>query len=81
MKYHYPIHGLSWTNGIGAPAGIYWLGGEAVIAAHGSSAEDHLLGLGAILVATLRFDGAALECTHAHRPIERVRPAQLMVFT
>jgi hypothetical protein len=80
-KFEYPIHGLSWTAGCGAPAGIYWLGGRSIIAAHGSSAEGHLIELGAILMATLRFDGPAYDCSHAGRRVQRVQALQWIQFT
>ena len=55
-KYEYPIHGINWTAGIGRPTGIYWLDGDSVFAVHGSRAEERVLELGGILIATLRFD-------------------------
>ena len=55
-KYEYPIHGINWTAGIGRPTGIYWLDGHSVFAVHGSLAEERVLELGGILIATLRFD-------------------------
>ena len=57
-KYEYPIHGINWTAGIGRPTGIYWLDGDSVFAVHGSLAEERVLELGGILVATLRFDSS-----------------------
>jgi hypothetical protein len=77
-EYEYPIHGLNWTAGIGQPAGIYWLNGACVIAAHHSAAEQYLLQIGAILVATLRFDADPLERSHAGRPIQKVEPRELV---
>ncbi len=79
-KYEYPIHGINWTSGLGQPAGIYWLEGESVIAAHGSQAEDYLLEMGAILVATLRFDGDPFERSHAGRRVQRVPAMHLVLF-
>ncbi len=70
--YDYPIFGINWTGGIGQPAGIYWLDGHTILAAHGSVAEDHLLDQGAILVATLRFDACIFERSHAGRVVDRV---------
>lgn len=78
--YEYPIFGINWTGGIGRPAGIYWLNGSTRMAAHGSPAEDYLLGLGAILVATLRFDGDPFERSYAGRQVEPVRAWQLVQF-
>jgi hypothetical protein len=77
-EYEYPIHGLNWTAGVGQPAGIYWLDGECVIAAHHSHAEQYLLTIGAILVATLRFDPDPLERRHAGRHIQKVEPRELV---
>jgi len=79
-KYEYPIQGINWTAGIGRPAGIYWLGGDSIIAAHGSQAEDYLVEQGAILMGTLRFDSDPLERSHPGRRVQRVRAAQLIAF-
>lgn len=70
--YEYPIFGINWTAGIGRPAGMYWLVGRTVLAAHGSFAEDRLISAGAILVGTLRFDACPLERSHAGRVVDRV---------
>ena len=78
-KYAYPIHDINWTGGLGQPAGIYWLGGRSVIAAHGSAAEDRLLDLGAILMATLRFDGGVYERSFADRPVSPVGARHLVL--
>jgi hypothetical protein len=77
-KYEYPIHGLNWTSGVGQPAGVYWLDGECIIAAHWSDAEQYLLGVGAILVATLRFGPDPLERSHAGRCVQKVEPRELI---
>lgn len=77
-EYEYPIDGLNWTAGLGRPAGIYWLNGESVIAAHHSPAEAYLLAMGGILIATLRFDPDPTEKSHRGRTVERVRPRQLI---
>jgi hypothetical protein len=79
-KYEYPIYGINWTGGIGRPAGIYWLDGRSVMAAHGSAAEDRLLDQGAILVGTLRFDGQLGEQYHAARSVRRVNALTLAMF-
>jgi hypothetical protein len=63
---------------VGRPAGIYWLEGRSVIATHGTRAEEHLLELGAVLVATLCFNGDALERSHRGRPVDRLAPWQLI---
>lgn len=73
-KYEYPIYGVNWTGGIGRPAGMYWLDGDIVIAAHGSPAEADLIARGGILAATLRFDSSPLERTHRGRTVEALRP-------
>lgn len=65
---------INWTAGVGRPAGIYWLGGRCVMAAHGSQAEARLLGFGAVLVATLRFDPDPVERVHRRGAVERVEP-------
>jgi hypothetical protein len=43
--------------GMGAPAGIFLLAGEYHVAAYTSRTEARLRGRGALLIATLRFDG------------------------
>lgn len=43
--------------GMGAPAGIFLLAGEYHVAAYTSRAEARLVERGALLIATLRFDG------------------------
>jgi hypothetical protein len=63
---------INWTAGVGQPAGIFWLGGRCVMAAHDSAAEQRLLDLGAILVATLRFDADPLERVHRTGTVERI---------
>lgn len=73
-KYEHPVDDINWTAGVGQPAGIYWLEGRSVIAGHGTRAESRLLDLGAILIATLRFDPDPLERSHPGRVIERVDP-------
>lgn len=72
-KYEYPIDDINWTTGVGRPAGVYWLAGRSIIAAHDSAAESVLLEQGAILIATLRFDRDPLETVHRDGSIERVR--------
>lgn len=69
-EYEHPIDDINWTVGVGQPAGVYWLDGRSVIAAHDSPAEDVLIGRGAILIATLRFDRDPLESLHPGRPVE-----------
>ena len=72
-KYEYPIHGINWTAGIGRPTGIYWLDGDSVFAVHGSRAEERVLELGGILVATLRFDSTVYsDGRHAGGRVVRV---------
>jgi hypothetical protein len=71
-KYEHPIDDINWTIGVGRPAGVYWLDGLSVIAAHDSAAEAALLERGAILIATLRFDRDPLESLHHGRTVERV---------
>lgn len=66
---------INWTAGVGRPAGVYWLDGRTVIAAHQSPAEENLVGRGAVLVATLRFDADPRERVHRHGTVERMRPA------
>lgn len=62
---------INWTAGVGQPAGIFWLGGRCVMAAHDSAAEERLLDLGAVLVGTLRFDADPLETVHRRGMVER----------
>lgn len=63
---------INWTAGVGRPAGIFWLGGRCVMAAHDSAAEERLLELGAVLVGTLRFDADPLETVHRTGQVERM---------
>ncbi|HSJ08824.1 MAG TPA: hypothetical protein VK928_02895 [Longimicrobiales bacterium] len=66
---------INWTAGVGRPAGVYWIDGRSVIAAHGSPAEDHLVDQGAVLVATLLFEPDPRERVHRRGRVERVRAA------
>ncbi|HSJ24236.1 MAG TPA: hypothetical protein VK929_06195 [Longimicrobiales bacterium] len=70
--FEYEHHEINWTAGVGQPAGVYWLHGRSIIVAHESPGEERLLAAGAVLVATLRFDGDPLDASHRHRPVERV---------
>lgn len=63
---------INWTAGVGQPAGIFWLGGRCVMAAHESAAEERLLGLGAVLVGTLRFGADPVETVHRRGTVERM---------
>ena len=63
-KYEHPVDDINWTAGVGQPAGVYWLDGRSVIAAHDSAAESALVDRGAILIATLRFGRDPLETRH-----------------
>lgn len=76
-QYEHPIYGINWTAGIGRPTGIYWLDGASLFAVHGSLAEDELVARGAILMATLRFDGDPLEQSHRGRTVDTV-PAHML---
>lgn len=77
-KYEFPVHDINWTTGAGKPAGVYWLEGRSVIAAHDSAAERALLEIGAILIATLRFEPDPLETTQRGRTVDRVHAPQLV---
>ena len=63
---------INWTAGVGRPAGIFWLDGTVVMAAHGSAAEDRLLERGAFPVATLRYDPDPRERVQRDATVERV---------
>ena len=63
---------INWTAGAGQPAGIFWLGGRCVMATHGTAAEERLLDLGAVPVATLRFDDDPIETVHRTGRVERM---------
>lgn len=73
----YEHHEINWTVGVGRPAGVYWLEGRSVIAAHESPGEERLLAQGAVLVATLRFDRDPLDASHGGRAVERVSPRRI----
>lgn len=64
---------VSRTIGVGQPAGIFWLAGRIMMAGHDTAAEDRLLGMGAVLVGTLRFDADPLETVHRTGVVERMR--------
>jgi hypothetical protein len=74
--YEHPVDDINWTAGVGRPAGVYWLEGRSLIAAHESAAEDRLLELGAILIATLRFDADPLESAPRGARVERFSAAR-----
>jgi hypothetical protein len=74
-KYEHPVDDINWTAGVGRPAGVYWLEGRSLIAAHDSAAEQRLLEEGAILIATLRFEAAPLETVRREGRVERVGAA------
>lgn len=63
---------ISWSIGVGKPAGIFWLAGSVRMATHDSVAEDHLLRQGAVLVGTLRFDPDPIESVHRTGRVERL---------
>jgi hypothetical protein len=63
---------INWTAGVGRPAGIFWLDGRCVMATHGSAAEERLLDLGAVPVATLRYDPDPVERVHRSGRVERI---------
>jgi hypothetical protein len=74
-KYEHPVDEINWTAGVGRPAGVYWLDGRSLIAAHESQAEERLLERGAVLVATLRFDADPLDARRRGRLVERLHAA------
>ncbi|HSU15910.1 hypothetical protein [Longimicrobium sp.] len=53
-----------WRHGVLPKAGIWLAGGGYHVAVHGSEAEERLREDGALLIATLVFDGS-----HADRPV------------
>jgi hypothetical protein len=71
------IHDRQHGSVVGRPAGIFWLDGRCVMAAHDTIAEARLLEIGAILVGTLRFDPDPLESVHPGVAVERVASADL----
>jgi hypothetical protein len=76
-EYFLDVHEHQWAHGVGHPAGIYWLNGRSVIAAHSSRAEQVLIDHGAILVATLLFEPDPLEGRHEGHCVERLGRAGL----
>lgn len=70
--YELPVDDINWTAGVGRPAGMYWLDGRTVMAAHDSPAEARLVGAGAVLVATLRFEPDPVERVHSRGSVRRV---------
>ena len=71
------IHDRQHESVVGRPAGIFWLDGRCVMAAHDTAVEASLLEDGAILVATLRFDPDPLESSHPGATVERVASSDL----
>ena len=63
---------ISWSIGVGKPAGIFWLAGSVRMATHESAAEERLLRQGAVLVGTLRFDADPIEAVHRTGHVERL---------
>jgi hypothetical protein len=76
--YELPLDEIKWTGGIGQPAGLYWLDGCTIFAAHESQAEERLLSLGAVLVATLRFDTDPRERVQRSGRVERMDAARVV---
>lgn len=71
-EFEQPVDDINWTTGVGQPAGMYWMEGRTVMAAHDSPAERRLVDAGAILVATLRFDADPVERRHRTGRVTRV---------
>ena len=71
------IHDRQHESVVGRPAGIFWLDGRCVMAAHDTAREEGLLAIGAILVGTLRFDPDPLESVHPGATVERVASTDL----
>ena len=76
-KYELPVDDINWTAGAGRAAGVYWLNGASVIAAHDTPAEARLVEEGAVLVATLRFDPDPVERVHHGRVVHRIAGADV----
>ena len=68
---------INWTAGAGRPAGMFWLDGRVVMAAHHTAAEERLLLQGAVLVATLRFDRDPLDGRQRGGEVERRSASQI----
>ena len=68
---------INWTAGVGRPAGMFWLDGRIVMAAHETAAEERLLLQGAVLIATLRFDRDPLDGRQRSGHVERRSAAQI----
>jgi hypothetical protein len=75
-EYFLDVHEYEWSGTSGQPAGLFWIAGRSVIAAHASSAEERLLAQGAILIATLLFGRDPLESSHGGRTIDRITAAR-----
>jgi hypothetical protein len=83
-KYEHPIYDINWTAGAGQPAGMYWVEGRILMAAHGSAAEDALLRLGGILVASLIYSPDPIESVHRHgvvHPLDAAQAAETLLNT
>ena len=68
---------ISWSIGVGKPAGIFWLAGHVRMATHDSAAEERLLRQGAVLVGTLRFDADPIESVHRTGHVELMDAARV----
>lgn len=66
-----PIRDVERIGAPGRPAGLFWLHGRCRLAAHGSAAEERLLGSGAVPIATLRFDRDPRE-GRGEGPVQRI---------
>ena len=69
------VHDYQIASAPGQPAGIFWVDGQILMAAHDSPREAVLLARGAILVGTLRFEPDPLEASHPGRDVRRISTA------
>ena len=75
-KYLFPIPGTAWSQGVGQPAGVFYLDGRCHFATHDSPAAERLLEQGALLIGRVRFDAEPSEGRRLGLALETIRPAR-----
>jgi hypothetical protein len=70
--YELPVPASAWTHSVELGAGIYFLAGRTHVVGRESPAEQQLLDQGALLIATLRFDGDPPEGRRSGRAVHAV---------
>ena len=71
--YEHPVLGIAWTSGVGGPAAVFLLEGECHVAGDESPAARYLERVGALRIATMRFDEDLRERGHPERRYQTLR--------